>query len=177
MALWFFAVAFYTVYKEYNLRHGTTVMLKVVPVDPRDLFRGDYVILDYEISRPKEGQRVLGPYGNYIEDEPLHNNDTVYVELIKDGSYHKGGNIYKSRPKKGLFIKGTAKNKSSFFGFGGSNFTIIYGIESFFVQESKGLEIEKSRDKNDIAVEVAINSLGTATIKKLHIASLSKMRQ
>ena len=35
---------------EYTLIHGHKLMLKTVPVDPRDLLRGDYVILDYEIS-------------------------------------------------------------------------------------------------------------------------------
>ena len=33
------------------LRNGTEVLLKVEPVDPRDLLRGDYVSLGYEISR------------------------------------------------------------------------------------------------------------------------------
>ena len=32
------------------LRNGQEVRLEIVPVDPRDLFRGDYVILDYQIS-------------------------------------------------------------------------------------------------------------------------------
>ena len=33
------------------LRSGRDVLLKTVPVDPRDLLRGDYVILSYDISR------------------------------------------------------------------------------------------------------------------------------
>ena len=33
------------------LRDGREIMLKVEPVDPRDLLRGDYVSLCYEISR------------------------------------------------------------------------------------------------------------------------------
>lgn len=32
------------------LRNGKEVLLKTVPVDPRDLLRGDYVILSYDIS-------------------------------------------------------------------------------------------------------------------------------
>ena len=31
---------------------GEAVLLRVVPVDPRDLFRGDYVTLGYDLSRP-----------------------------------------------------------------------------------------------------------------------------
>ena len=30
---------------------GTEVLLKTAPVDPRDLLRGDYVALSYDISR------------------------------------------------------------------------------------------------------------------------------
>src|SRR3954465_2772482 len=34
---------------------GQTVLVRVQPVDPRDLFRGDYVILSYDFSRlPRE---------------------------------------------------------------------------------------------------------------------------
>ncbi len=33
------------------LRSGKEVLLKVEPVDPRDLLRGDYVALGYDISR------------------------------------------------------------------------------------------------------------------------------
>ena len=33
------------------LRDGREVLLKVEPVDPRDLLRGDYVVLTYEITR------------------------------------------------------------------------------------------------------------------------------
>ena len=37
-------IGFITV-KEFTLQTGEVVTLKTVPVDPRDLFRGDYVIL------------------------------------------------------------------------------------------------------------------------------------
>ena len=33
------------------LRNGAEALLKVEPIDPRDLLRGDYVRLGYEISR------------------------------------------------------------------------------------------------------------------------------
>jgi len=36
---------------EMELRRGRMVLLKVVPVDPRSLFMGNYLDLDYEISR------------------------------------------------------------------------------------------------------------------------------
>lgn len=30
---------------------GDTILVRVAPVDPRDLFRGDHVVLAYEFSR------------------------------------------------------------------------------------------------------------------------------
>ena len=49
------------------LANGREVVLEVIPVDPRSLFRGDYVILGYDISRfdlpagrrPAEAQRAI----------------------------------------------------------------------------------------------------------------------
>lgn len=37
--------------REYILRNGKVIHLRTAPLDPRDLFRGDYVRLNYEISR------------------------------------------------------------------------------------------------------------------------------
>ena len=39
------------VYSQYPLWVGTEVRLATVPVDPRDLFRGQYVRLNYALSR------------------------------------------------------------------------------------------------------------------------------
>ena len=33
------------------LANGREVVLEVIPVDPRSLFRGDYVVFGYDISR------------------------------------------------------------------------------------------------------------------------------
>lgn len=37
------------------LREGTEVILQTQPVDPRDLLRGDYVVLRYDISQLPAG--------------------------------------------------------------------------------------------------------------------------
>ena len=44
---------------------GQTVLVKVVPVDPRELFRGDYVQLSYDFSRvpPERCARPAGELG------------------------------------------------------------------------------------------------------------------
>ena len=54
--------------KEYVLANGRTVLLELAPRDPRSLMQGDYMVLDYAISRersedlaqrPRDGHLVL----------------------------------------------------------------------------------------------------------------------
>jgi uncharacterized membrane-anchored protein len=43
------------VQKEYVLAKGQTVLLELAPRDPRSLMQGDYMVLDYAISRQHQG--------------------------------------------------------------------------------------------------------------------------
>ncbi|MFY0570485.1 GDYXXLXY domain-containing protein [Archangium lansingense] len=63
-------LVFQVVRKEQVLAHGTSVLMELAPVDPRSLMQGDYMVLDYAVSRearladdsgsdPKEGRLVL----------------------------------------------------------------------------------------------------------------------
>ena len=54
------------------LRSGKEVRLRTVPVDPRDLFRGDYVVLSYAISTVEAAD----------SDSKFERGDTVYVTLV-----------------------------------------------------------------------------------------------
>lgn len=54
---------------EWRLWHGRPVVLQTIPVDPRDLFRGDYVVLNYDIPLLDEMQPdVRGEKGCQQED-------------------------------------------------------------------------------------------------------------
>ena len=45
------ALAWVVIERETVSRTGTVVYLRTAPVDPRDVFRGDYVQLSYDINR------------------------------------------------------------------------------------------------------------------------------
>ncbi|HIA16964.1 MAG TPA: hypothetical protein EYN72_09330, partial [Dehalococcoidia bacterium] len=67
-------------YRESILSLGRTAVLETVPVDPRDLFKGEYVTLRYEISTIGEGS--LAPQKNqYFLEGEINEGDTVYVNL------------------------------------------------------------------------------------------------
>lgn len=60
------------------LNSDNVVTLRTAPVDPRDIFRGDYVVLRYDIS-----DIALTSYKGTTD---LARGDTVYVELNKGKS-------------------------------------------------------------------------------------------
>lgn len=140
-------------YKEYTLKSGEVVVLKTIPVDPRDVFRGDFVALQYEISSP-DSQRIV------FERNDFKSGEKVYVGLDTSGKYAVATSVSSRRPRAGLFIKGTLKDVR------GDGASIEYGIESYFVPEGKGKEIEQYVGQT-VDVKVAIDRFGTAVIKAL----------
>ena len=137
--------------------HGRpTVLLRVVPVDPRDLMRGDYVILGYDISRFPPGS-VLGSWAP--QDPPETTGREVYVELLPeaDGRHHAGGAVSVERPASGKFIRGRIAGRGQ----------IVFGIESFFVQEGKGKEYEDAIRRHKLSAEVALAADGRAALRRL----------
>lgn len=152
---WLVIIGGFIAVKEYTLRTGQDVLLKTMPVDPRDLFRGDYVVLLYDISR-------IDPVSVVVEKTDLKSGDKVYVGLDIRGKYAVATNIYTSPPKDGLYIKGALRDVSA------NRFNVEYGIESYFVPEGAGKVIERQRGKN-VDVKVSIDKSGNSLIKALLI--------
>ena len=134
---------------------GTTVWLKVVPVDPRDMFRGDYVILSYEMNRPSSGS-----WPDFHPDGPTVGS-AVYVPLVldDDGIHHRADRYLSEPPTSGLYIKGTRQ----------TNGRIEYAIESFYVQAGTGHDYEQAARSGTLSAEVAIGGDGQAGLKQLRV--------
>ncbi|MDP2267980.1 MAG: GDYXXLXY domain-containing protein [Deltaproteobacteria bacterium] len=140
-------------FKEFTLQTGDEILLKTRPVDPRDLFRGDYVILRYDIS-------TINTDTLTYQSSDFKENDKVYVLLnVDDKKIGTLSNIDKNKPTEGVFIEGTVKSASS------NRVNIEYGIESYFVPEGKGKEIERNLGK--IYTKIAVDDFGNAVIKSL----------
>jgi uncharacterized membrane-anchored protein len=133
---------------------GTTVWLKVVPVDPRDMFRGDYVILSYSMSQSSNAS-------GWISGDDVPVGTAVYVTLVPDddGIHHRADQYLPEPPASGLYIKGTRQ--------GGNR--IEYGIESFYVQAGTGLDYEQAARTGTLSAEVAIGEGGQAGLKQLRV--------
>lgn len=144
------------------LARGTEIRLPVVPVDPRDYLRGDYVILSYEMSRVR---------GNPVEGgQPLAVDQTAYVALReKNGAWHAGP-IYDRLPQSGRFLKGKIqgiRQDEKECTAPCRIYQVTYNLEKFFVPEGKGRALEQLRNDQRLEVDVAIASDGRAALKRL----------
>jgi uncharacterized membrane-anchored protein len=216
-------------YRYYWLATGEEVVLRVSPVDPRDLFRGDYVRLAYEISsldldqlsvkedfRPKEKIYVIlekGSDGTWkasgaaktppsgkkfiqglVEFERKDSSRWEITLRDDQGNLHSlsprwwsekqpGGRMTFCLDKRGQvvsFVKEDPSRKDPCRGgpfltgtvadIKATPFRLVrveYGIESFFVQEGKGRDIESRRAGPDIRVEAVLRKDGKAMLKSL----------
>ena len=139
--------------RELMVQTGREYVLDTRPVDPRDLFRGDYVVLRYDISSL-----------NYCCYEV---GETIYVMLEeRDGVWRADGHEHQPPTEARPFIRGQVSRVSS---VSGRSLDVEYGIESYFVPEGTGRDIEaKIRQGNgQVRVRIAVDSFGTAVIKDL----------
>lgn len=152
--------------KQYTLNTGAQILLETMPVDPRSLFRGDYVRLNYTISTLDLDE---------LEGEDQFNrHDSVYVTLKQGDIYHEPVAVWHQFPEveaAQLVIKGEVKyiNKQQW----NSDLdryepvtilSVRYGIENYFVPEGEGLILERQRD-GKVDIRVAVDSRGNAGIK------------
>ncbi|MFC1597078.1 GDYXXLXY domain-containing protein [Planctomycetota bacterium] len=138
---------------------GDTILLRVVPVDPRDLFRGDYVILSYDFSRARPGSIAGLPQSRRNGRD--WQGRTVYVSLAleSDGRHWRADRYSTTRPSSGKYLRGTITGYHR----------ISCGIESYYVQEGTGREYEQAIRNRKLSAEVAVTSDGQATLKALRI--------
>lgn len=145
---------------------GKTIRLHVVPVDPRDLFRGDYVTLSYGLSRaPADGIEGIADSKSRNEYWRPHEPEeqAVYVSLEKDAlddCWH-ATQFSVHRPTSGTFLRGTYRRYSY------GNAEIVYGIESFYVPEGTGRKYEDAARAHKLTAEIALAPWGMAKLRKL----------
>lgn len=143
-------------YNYYTFNQGQEILLKTAPVDPNDIFRGNYVNLRYDIS-------VINlthmPY-----DMPFVYGDDVFAVLAKGEKYWyvaRVGHYYQYPGQNEVVMKGKVTGSYE------NTINVLWGIESYFVPEGKGLQIE--REIRDVSVRISVDRTGRALIRELYI--------
>lgn len=149
--LWLLIISSFVFVQEFTLHTGKEVLLKTVPVDPRDLLRGDYVILNYEIAQ--------------LHGEEFPYNSTVYMILDTDENniaYDKY--ISFDKPSDRLYLKGKVGKCDTNIPLYKSGKCVNFGIESYFVKEGYGKDLEQDLREGAL-VKVVIDRNGYAKVK------------
>ncbi|MBD8067711.1 GDYXXLXY domain-containing protein [Bacillus sp. PS06] len=130
---------------EILLRDGTEITLQLAPIDPRSMLQGDYVRLAYEIG---EAENLDVQSGNRVyvilekNEQGIYERKQLVTEQIDPSDYPLNENE--------VLITGK---------YNGYN-AIIFGIESYFVEEGTGLAVER----NATLAKVAVSKKGDALL-------------
>jgi uncharacterized membrane-anchored protein len=124
---------------------STEVVLRLQPVDPDDILKGDYLTLRYEISNIPN-----------IPTEEYSYGDPIYVTLVPSGEVWVMSGYSRTRPSSGVFIKG---QYVSYW-----NTDVEYGIEQFFIPEGSGDDI---RLDSSYTARVVLDPTGSARVVEI----------
>jgi uncharacterized membrane-anchored protein len=188
LIFWIIVVAGLIGFKQYTINTGTRITLKTLPVDPRDILRGDYITLRYDINNLNLNSfKTDIDLNNFF----LQNGDRIYIKL--KGTLDKDLEIFS--PDKNVFwnknvlwtpvevtrkkpnimrnslitdlsivIRGTVTNVDYQY----KTIKVNYGIENYFVPEGSGTNIQNLSGKG-LDVNVIIDRFGSAIVNKLYL--------
>ncbi len=168
MKAWFSAIAAAQIlflgaqagYYHYWQSRGEIVELKVVPVDPRSLFLGNYADLSFDISTPGSS---TGP-ARFFD---IPDGARVYLELEprRGGAILKGLHTRIPRPAAPgrVYLRGRKWGSR-----------VDLGIERYYIPETRSAEVERLQQElirrerpPRVTVEVAVSPTGQGLIRRV----------
>lgn len=147
------------------LRSGADIKLKTLPVDPRDLLRGDYVILSYPISTiPKSIVTGEVPQGGTrarlaVRLQPGADGLWTATEASFGALAAKEGSVVLRTLALDFYTSVAGGIPDTLF--------VQYGIERYYVPEGEGRVLEDARNQEELEVEVRVGTDGTPQIARL----------
>jgi uncharacterized membrane-anchored protein len=154
------------------LRDGREVRLELTPVDPRDLFRGDYVILNYRIGTvnvpPDASSNFTRGQQVFVTLRPDASNKSRAVAISAERPTVAGPDIvisgFVTLPSTCMLSDTGAIDCK----LGRRAVGVRYGLESYFVPQGEGKKIEQT-PMGRLEVVAAVAASGQAAIKRLLI--------
>ena len=159
-------VASMAISREWVLANGTPHTFQTAPVDPRDIFRGDYVRLNYLFS-VLPAERV----DEAIIENGLRKGQKVFLSLELDpNGILQGKRLYLTPPKEGPYIRGRSRQHWPYRNYRRLSperrekvhlgpVSIKYGIEQYYVEQGSGRAIEEMRGgRNDFQLPMLIHT-------------------
>lgn len=146
-----------------TLRNGKEITVATSRVDPRDLLRGDYVIVGYDFSMIN---------GSIIEGKNTVGNHNIYVVLKQD----KDG-LWKVSRASFKYLDNLNEDEVQLLGHSdyglddvaNQNVSLRFGIERYYVPEGEGLALEGDIADDKITAVLAVTDMGKVQIKGMKL--------
>ena len=160
------------------LAPGQEVELAVAPVDPRDPILGEYIRLNYAISRLDRSDLPADATEDWPKLEPRWANDRVEVWLRLEPRSDGAARIMSVHSHPPPAAPGTVvlAGRTSSFPCGWNRVTkstdcsilqVTFGIERYYVPEGEGKKLEQPWRAQRMSVVAAVAPDGRASIKRL----------
>jgi uncharacterized membrane-anchored protein len=142
----------WTYREETRLTSGPSILVRVVPVDPRDLLRGQYLTLGYEFSRDWDS---MGAGVRLTSGTP------VWVVLRPDAEFYVPARLSPTAaPALGpgeVALKGRV-----------SGGRYVFGVERYFVPEGSA-----TPPASDLTVRLRVGSDGAPRIEQVYVKGVA----
>lgn len=139
------------------LRDGQEVVLETGAIDPRDLFRGHYTILNLDITRI--------PAGSVTRDTALEPGAPVYVTLAEgDDGYWRATELSADAPTgQSPVIRGVFDYDTP------SQIFLSFPFDRYFAPKDRALELEALDRADRLGLILALDGAGNGAIKGLMV--------
>lgn len=151
---------------------GVPIDLRVYTRDPRDMFRGNYVVMSYDFNTIH-----LDSVKNDIDTARAYNfGDVLYVGLCKKGRFYTPASLRQHLPDAHgdtVYVKGIVQ-----YPLYGRQISLKCGVESYYTTPETAKNIERrlanriavndSTPPDTVVVTVMVSSSGKARIKQLN---------
>ena len=139
------------------LRDGREVVLATAAIDPRDLFRGHYTILAFDIGRIDKSTVTAAT--------PPMPGEPVYVTLTEgEDGYWRAQALHNALPT------GDAPVIAGTFGYDyDQTYIVHYPFDRYFAPKLRALELEDMTGTGRLGVILALDDAGRGAIKGLRI--------
>lgn len=179
------AVAAMAISREWLLATGEPYVFQTAPVDPRDIFRGDYVRLEYLFSRVSPSQ-----VAEEIRENGLAKGQKVYLSLVTDSNgVSHGGRLSAAAPAGEVYLAGRSTEHWPYWRYRKTPperrpeethmpVSVKYGIEQYYVQQGTGREMEDIRGGRDgyqvpLLIHARVSGAGEAAIRSYEWGNLA----
>jgi uncharacterized membrane-anchored protein len=167
-----------------RLKEGREVTLAVETRDPRDLFRGEYSVLSYEIARPRNVQTSTSGLASGCDLTSARScsvgpEQPVFIRLQPDQTgVHRAAQVMFEQPTDGApFIVGKVRAGAIIKGGVGTGAIrcereacfegiIAFGIETWYGPQGVPAQVDRI-DRKDIVVRAKVDASGRPALDAL----------